>query len=111
MFNIVITLLATSVLAQKKLYEVTNTPETFGGLYMETDKPYEFQKLGGPDSEGYHFFLYKENTLSRQWCLGDGQRRDEITKTFFAWAAPFASAPPKNGWRDMKYKIQSFNVI
>ena len=67
--------------------------------------------LGGPDAEGYHFFLYKENTVSRQWCLGDGQRRDEITKTFFAWARELKNAPPKYGWRNMNRKLQSFNVI
>ena len=109
MFNIVITLLATSVLAQKKVYEVTNTREPFGGLYVETEKPYKFQKLGGPDAEGYHYFLYKESKSSGQWFLGDGQTRDKITKTFFAWAPQ--SAPPNNGWKNMMYKPQRFNVI
>ena len=111
MFNIVITLLATSVLAQKKVYEVTNTREPFGGLYVETVKPYTFQKLGGPDAEGYHFFLYKENIFSPQWFLGDGQRHDEIIKAFYAWAPQNAAPKYLYGWRNMNKKLQSFNAL
>ena len=111
MFNIVITLLATSVLAQKKVYEVTNTREPFGGLYVETEKPNIFQRLGGPDAEGYHFLLYKESKSSRfpQWYLGDGKRGNAITNLFMAWAPQ--STPPKHGWKNMDNKYQNFNVI
>ena len=45
MFHIVTTLLGTTVLTQKKVYEVTNTPESFGGLYVETDKPFNFRNF------------------------------------------------------------------
>ena len=109
-----IILLATTVLAQKKVYEVTNTPESFGGLYVETDKPYKFQKLGGPDADGYHFFLYKKRDSTSQWFIGDGKKGDTITNTYYARAFwPKRRVPPENDWKGVDFPNQSqeFNVI
>ena len=107
-------LIVTGVLAQKKVFEVTNTPEAYGGLYMETDKDYKFRKLGGPfsfgDGEGYHLFIFREQRASQRWYLGDrdkGEADYEIIKNFYAWSSSQTKdKPPKYGWKNMKYKTQ-----
>ena len=51
----VVVLCATTALADTGVYEVTGG--SYKGLYMELDQPQFFQKLGGPDCEGFFDYL------------------------------------------------------
>ena len=103
----------TCVVAEKKVFEITSA-ESFGGLYFETNKAYKFRKLGGPDADDYHFYLFKEYESFQRWYIGDGKKGEQITKSYKATASsPSVRALPQKGWKsvDFPYKEQQFNVV
>ena len=86
MFYLAILLLSTTALAEKKVYEITGTVEYFSGLYVQTNQPFTFRQLKGPDHEGYFYYLYKEHDNAHWWYIGDGKKQSEITKIFKAYS-------------------------
>ena len=111
MFYFAILLLSTTALAEKKVYEITGTVEYFSGLYVQTNQPFTFRQLKGPDPEGYFYYLYKEHGNASWWYLGGGKKQSEITKIFKAYSWN-NKVPKKDGWVSVRtYYTETFNVI
>ena len=75
--------LSASVLAEYKVYEITETLSSVAGLYVETteEKTYQqssgtqkifqaFQKIGGKDRDGITYYLLWPKSQSREWAIG-----------------------------------------
>ena len=111
---IVLALFGTSVWAEKEVYEITGTSEYYGGLYVQTNKDFTYRQLGGPDPQGYFYFLYKRYDQSGWWYLGDGRKQNEITDIYKAWSFEDTDVPRKEGWQSVKsgkWINQGFKVM
>ena len=99
------------VFAENRVYELTGTRDIVAGLYVETDFPLKFQRLGGPDKQGYFVYLYNLHNDSTQWRIGDGRTETEITDDYMALGGN-NGAPPEAGWRTLSdNKKRDFKVI
>ena len=106
-------LLCKAALAERRVFEITDTDEIIAGLYVETEDPNAFQQLGGPDDEGYFLYLYNRPNNPTKWMLGDGKTKKRITDPYSAEAhMQKMHEPPQNGWTSTKTgKIQRFKVL
>ena len=110
---ICIVLLCTAALAERRVYEITDTNEIIAGLYVETEDPHTFQQLGGPDDEGYFLYLYNRPNNPMKWMLGDGKTKKRMTDPYSAQAHnQDKQEPPQNGWKSTKTgRKQRFKVL
>jgi len=108
---ITLVLIFTCISAEKKVLEVWGSGGIFGGLYMQTNKDYEFRKLGGPDKDGYHFFLFRkeETRFGAKWVIGDRKDDEEIIDIFYATGSNYR--PPWDGWKNMEHESERFKVV
>ena len=110
MFCLLVVLGLSPVFGENRVYELTGTRDVIAGFYVETDLPLKFQRLGGPDNQGYFFYLYNLHNYSTEWRIGDGRTESEITDDYMALGSN--DGPPEGGWRTLSDdKKRDFKVI
>ena len=107
MFYFVVGLFGASVLAETKVYKVTGTANDIAGLYTEIEsesKAQLFKKIGKPDIEGFHYFLFRAKKWDTEWKMGDGKDTRAITINYRASSTTYKGrdVPPVKGWKPAK---------
>ena len=116
MFCLALTLLSATLLAADyKVYEITETKESFAGLYVETSRPsLSFQRIGGKVNDRF-YHLFRRSALSAEWKIGYAVNKASKSKTISFRAKPVLNnkrdVPPMSGWKSTSGKEKSFKVI
>ena len=82
---------AKSALAEKRVYEFTETTTKLAGFYVETEELQVFQNLCEKD-----FYLFRHSKNLTEWRIGTKDKKEKYK------ASGGEDDPPADGWRDIK---------
>jgi len=87
---LLIFLVRTALVAASPSGYLVEVPSGFGGIYEEKSDPrLHYKKIGEPDRQNRHFFLYKDLNHSNTWTLGFGKD--------FSTVQPYGERQPVQG--------------
>ena len=109
MLCLVLAVLGTSVIAERGVFEITETYNDLAGFYVQIDEHSKtFQQLGGPDDKGYFTYLYNLPNNPEVWHIGIGKNKERI-KGFYS-ASDGNGGPSVENWKNNKGEVQVFKV-